>query len=416
MGKCYSDEVEQALKYIYYDLRAGKGAEGLEILKKASAAGDGDASCILARCYCGTQYVWSGHDFPEDDDKATELIHKAVEQGSGIGVLVALRTGELTPSLEKKMGFGSLEEAFNSVLEKAELGDAFSQYTAANAYFWWDFLRIQGKGRESFSSDGEFKAYLRENISKCEDLFQKAFRGGMYFAANNLNKYYSEGDEDLIAPRPELARDLFKTGAEMGFPIHQWIYADELYDAERFEEALHWYKLGAEGGQLECWFRIGLIYEEGKGIAKDPAYAAQCYEKGLAQKQDSGKRIGCSNRLGALYYDGNGVEKDYAKAFQLLKYAYDHDNSWGVCYLGKLYFRGWGTQQDYVKARELLEKVTWNNKEAFYMLGAIYGQGLGVPEDIKKGVEYLQKAGDNEEAKKELLKYKKTLFGKWVRR
>ena len=66
--------------------------------------------------------------------------------------------------------------------------------------------------------------------------------------------------------------------------------------------------------------------------------------------------------------------------------------------------------------RELLEQVTWNNKEAFYMLGAIYGQGLGVPEDIKKGVEYLQKAGDNEEAKKELLKYKKTLFGKWVRR
>ena len=117
-----------------------------------------------------------------------------------------------------------------------------------------------------------------------------------------------------------------------------------------------------------------------------------------------------------MYYDGNGVEKDYAKAFQLLKYAYDHDNTWGVCYLGKLYFRGWGTQQDYVKARELLEKVSWNNKEAFYMLGAIYGQGLGVPEDIKKGVEYLQKAGDNEEAKKELLKYKKTLFGKWVRR
>ena len=28
------------------------------------------------------------------------LIHKAVEQGSGIGVLVAMRTGELTPSLE----------------------------------------------------------------------------------------------------------------------------------------------------------------------------------------------------------------------------------------------------------------------------------------------------------------------------
>ena len=109
MGKCYSDEVEQALRYIYYDLRAGKGAEGLALLEKASAAGDGDASCILARCYCGPQYVWSGHNFPEDDDKVVSLIHKAVEQGSGIGVLVAMRTGELTPSLEKKMGFANLQ-------------------------------------------------------------------------------------------------------------------------------------------------------------------------------------------------------------------------------------------------------------------------------------------------------------------
>ena len=50
------------------------------------------------------------------------------------------------------------------------------------------------------------------------------------------------------------------------------------------------------------------------------------------------------------------------------------------------------------------------------MLGVIYGRGLGVPADIKKGVEYLQKAGDYKEAKEELLKYKKTLFGKWVRR
>ena len=112
MGKCFSDAVEQALRYIYYDLRAGKGSEGFRILKEASDAGDGDASCILARCFCGNQYVWSGHQFPEDDDMATRLIHKSVEQGSGIGVLVALRTGELTPSLEKKMPFASLEEAF----------------------------------------------------------------------------------------------------------------------------------------------------------------------------------------------------------------------------------------------------------------------------------------------------------------
>ena len=87
---------------------------------------------------------------------------------------------------------------------RAQMGDAFCQYTVANPYFWWDFLRIQEKGQDSFAAQEEYREYLRQNISQCEDWFWKAFRGGMYLAANNLNRFYSEGDEDIIAPRPAL--------------------------------------------------------------------------------------------------------------------------------------------------------------------------------------------------------------------
>ena len=55
----------------------------------------------------------------------------------------------------------------------------------------------------------------------------------------------------------------------------------------------------------------------------------------------------------------------------------------------------------------------WQNAT---LRGLIYANGLGVAADIAKGVGYLQKAGDHPEAKAELAKYKKTLFGKWVRR
>lgn len=58
MSKGFSPEVKQALKNIYYDTAAQRGAEGFSLLEKASAAGDGDATCILARCLCGRQYVW----------------------------------------------------------------------------------------------------------------------------------------------------------------------------------------------------------------------------------------------------------------------------------------------------------------------------------------------------------------------
>lgn len=415
MATVLSNEVKQALQDIYYNERTGRGKEALALLERASQAGDGDATCVLARCYCGRQYVWAGHRFPEDDDKAIQLLHKSVEQGSALGVLVALRSGELTPSVQKRMPFANLQEALDKAVELAEGGDAFSQYVVANSYFWWDFLRIQNKGKDSFPNHAAFKAYLKENISKCEDWFWKALRGGMYFAANNLNKYYKEGDEDIIAPQPEKARDLYKIGAEAGHPIMQAIYADNLTEEGRKEEALRWYKEAAEGGHPGAWYDVGRCYFTGEGVAQDEAYAVKCFEKELAQNPI---HQGSCNLLGKAYLFGQGVPLDYAKAYQYLSTAYyKQDSTWGVFYLAKCSFNGWGTPQDYGKAMEFMNKMTFENPEADYMRGFIYARGLGgVPEDIKKGCTYLQKAGNFDKAKEELLHYKKTLFGKWVRR
>ena len=116
------------------------------------------------------------------------------------------------------------------------------------------------------------------------------------------------------------------------------------------------------------------------------------------------------------YFDGRGVERDYAKAFQLLKWAEDHGGPAMLYYLGACYANGQGTQQDYAKAFTYQNRIDWDCPHAFYLLGKMYCNGLGVPENIAKGVEYLQKAGDYVEVKEELRHYKKTLFGKWVRR
>ncbi len=413
MGKTLSNEVKQALEDIYYHERTGRGKEAFALLEQASAAGDGDASCILARCYCGRQYVWIGHRFPEDDDKATALYHKSVEQGSALGVLICLRCGELTPALEKKMPFANLQEAFDVVLGQAQDGDAFCQYVIGNCYFWWDFLRIQNKGSEDFPNQAAFKAYLKENISKCEDWFWKALRGGMYFAANNLNQYYTKGDEDIIKPDPSKARDLFRIGAEYGHPLHQAIYAEDLEEAGRKEEALQWFQKAADGGHPGAWCDVGRCYAEGIGTAKNEAYSVECFQKELPFGH-----IDSHNRLGKAYFFGRGVVQDYNKAFELLSYAYDKGSKWGVFYLGKCCFYGYGTPQDYTRARMFLDQVDWNYWEADYLRGMIFARGLGVAEDIERGVAFLQKAGDHQEAKEELKNYKKTMlgFGKWVRR
>ena len=61
MAAVLSKEVKQALQDIYYNVRTGRGKEAFALLEKASAAGDGDATCVLARCYCCYQYVWGWH-------------------------------------------------------------------------------------------------------------------------------------------------------------------------------------------------------------------------------------------------------------------------------------------------------------------------------------------------------------------
>lgn len=416
MAAVLSDEVKQALQDIYYNERAGRGREALALLERASNNGDGDATCVLARCYCGRQYVWAGHGFPEDDDKALRLIRKSVEQGSALGTLTAMRLGELTPSLQQKMPFASLQEAFDQAEELAAGGDAFAQYVVGNAYFWWDFLRIQNKSPDSFPSQAAFKAYMKENISKCEDLFWKALRGGVYLAANNLNKYYREGDEDIIPPQPEKAKDLYRIGAEAGHPILQAIYADDLAEAGRKEEALRWYKQAAEGGHPGAWYDVGYCYFTGEGAQKDEAYAVSCFEKELARNPI---HTGSCNLMGKAYYFGLGVPQNYDKAYQYLSTAYEkQDSAWGAIYLASCCFNGWGVPRNYDKAKQFLDKVERKGYwEYNYMMGYLYCHGLGgLPEDVKNGVEYLQKAGDHPQPKEELRHYKKTLFGKWVRR
>ena len=80
------------------------------------------------------------------------------------------------------------------------------------------------------------------------------------------------------------------------------------------------------------------------------------------------------------------------------------------------YLFGFGCQRDPVRARALFEEAKYSSDRKNYGLGIIYADGLGVPEDIAKGVAFFQKAGNYPPAQEALLRFKKSMFGKWVRR
>ena len=414
MGRFFSDPVEQALKYIYYDLRARRGQEGFQLLEQAVKDGDADACCLLARCLYGPEYTWPGHQFPVDEEAGDELMRRSVLGGSAIGTLIAMRCGVMSDELEQNMPLESLQAAYDIVLDKAEHGEPFCQMAIGNVYYWGDFIRIQKKDPRSFESDEAFLSYVRGNISQCEDWLWKSLQNGITTGGINLANFYREGEKGILPPQPEREIEVYRYGAEKGYPDYLFYYANELYGQGKKEEAFELYRRAADLGEPRAYFWAGYAYELGEGVPKDAVRAAEYYQQALASPIQG--KTNPANRLGMFYYDGRGVEQDYAKAFQLLKWAEDSGGSAMVYYLGACYANGQGTQQDYAKAITYLERIDWHCPDGFYLLGKLYCNGLGTPVNIAKGVAYLQKAGDHADAKEELRQYKKTLFGKWVRR
>ncbi len=415
MGKYFSDIVDQALEDIYYCYDNDRAARILEPLRAAADAGDGDASYIFSRCLSGPQYSWRYHPYRDNDDLADEYIKKSIRQGSAMGVLGSMRCGMFTPEMEAVMHFRDLQEAWDSVLKKAQDGCLFCQNMIGNTYFWLDIVKIQNKSADSFPTRDAFVQYLRESTLACIPWFEKAFRRGMGFAGKNLYNLYSSGEEGLVAPQPEKAAQVAKLGADLGYPEWMETYgASLLKQPGREMDGLNYCENAAKKGQLSAWYNVGLAYQNGKIVQKDYRRALECYEKGLADPEKSG----CYCKAGELYFLGeDGVAQDYARAVQLMEHAHDHcQTNWVNDMLGTCCLFGYGCPKDPVRARALFQEADYSSDLKSYGLGVIYTEGLGIPADIKKGVEYFQKAKDYAPAKEALLHFKKTLFGKWVRK
>ena len=63
------------------------------------------------------------------------------------------------------------------------------------------------------------------------------------------------------------------------------------------------------------------------------------------------------NNLGLLYDNGQGVAQDYVKAREWYEKAADKGDAGAMSNLGALYDNGRGVAQDYAKAREWYEKA-----------------------------------------------------------
>jgi len=122
--------------------------------------------------------------------------------------------------------------------------------------------------------------------------------------------------------------------------------------APAFSSVRQEYEKAAAKGDASAMFNLGVLYENGFGVAQNYAKAREWYEKAA----DEGNASAMFN-LGLLYHNGYGVAQNYAKAREWFGKAADEGNASAMFNLGVSYDSGLGVAQDYAKAREWYEKA-----------------------------------------------------------
>jgi TPR repeat protein len=133
----------------------------------------------------------------------------------------------------------------------------------------------------------------------------------------------------------------------------------------------------AERGNSEAQYRLGLMYEFGKGFAVDKAQAMVWLRKAAAQGNASAEV-----ELGVIYATGDGVPQDDAQAVDWFQKAATQGDATAQFNLGLMYAKGHGVPKDDAQA------IAWFRKAADqgfagaqFKLGVAYENGEGVAKD-----------------------------------
>jgi TPR repeat protein len=120
----------------------------------------------------------------------------------------------------------------------------------------------------------------------------------------------------------------------------------------------------AEKGDPNAEFLLGMLYDAGNGVARDPSAAASWYRRAADQNH-----LLAQVYLGALFYTGQGVRQDYAEAMHWFQVPAESGNDQAQFYLGSMYATGSGVEKDESKAIQWLTKsATQRNTRAMGML------------------------------------------------
>ncbi len=109
-----------------------------------------------------------------------------------------------------------------------------------------------------------------------------------------MEKCSTSGNRPALST-PVLAAD-FQTGLDA-------------YDRDDYATALKEWRPLADQGHAKAQYNLGVMYDDGEGVAQDYAEAVKWYRLAAEQGHASAQ-----NNLAVMYEDGKGVTQDYVQA------------------------------------------------------------------------------------------------------
>jgi len=133
----------------------------------------------------------------------------------------------------------------------------------------------------------------------------------------------------------------------------------------------------ADRGDAEAQYRLGLMYEFGKGFPQDKAQMMVWLGKSAAQGHPAAQ-----TELGVIYATGDGVPQDNVKAVSWFRKAASQGNPTAQYNLGLLYAKGSGVRNDDAQAISWFRKAAEQGElNAQFKMGVAYENGEGVTQD-----------------------------------
>ena len=164
--------------------------------------------------------------------------------------------------------------------------------------------------------------------------------------------------------------------------------------------AAQWLRAAAESGSRDAAFQLGAMYETGRGVAADASQSVSWYRR-AALLGDRAAQV----KVGKAYEAGNGVASDMGEALTWYRKAAGQGDAWAQNYIGFLYGNGKGVPHDDVEALKWFRQAATNgNAQAEYNVGFMYANGRGVRRDDAEALRWYRMAARDgyDEAKREL--------------